>query len=102
MRDKLTKIVVVSIALVMLISCLALGIAGHLTNNVSFKGNILSRSLTTVPYHKTQINAAGHLDSHLDPMHGYDDGFREEPGEASYLNVDWFVAKIMCFQHVFL
>ena len=66
MRDKLTKIVAVSVALVMLVSCVALGIAGHATNNVSFKGNILSRSLTTVPYHRTQINAAGHLDSHLE------------------------------------
>ncbi|KAF5413865.1 MAG: hypothetical protein C5S38_05410 [Candidatus Methanophagaceae archaeon] len=66
MRDKLTKIVVVSVTRVIATSCVALGIAGHAINNVSFKCNILSRSLTTAPYHKTQINAAGHLDSHLE------------------------------------
>jgi hypothetical protein len=102
MRDKLTKIVAFSVALVMLVSGVALGIAGHATNNVSFRGNILSINLTTVPYHKTQINAARHLDSHLDSIQGNDNGFREELGAASYLNVDCVAAKVMCFQHVFL
>ena len=97
MRDKFTKIVAVSVALGMLVSSIAPGIAGHATNSVSFKCNILSRNLTTVPYHKTQINAAGHLDSHLGYVQGYDNGFREEPGEASHLNVDCVLAKIMGF-----
>lgn len=91
----------VSVAQVMAVSCVTLGIAGHATNSVSFKCNILSRNLTTVPYHKTQINAALHLDSHLNSMRGYDNGFREEPAETSYLNVDCAAAKIICFQHMF-
>ncbi len=36
MSNKLTKIMVGLVALVMLVSCVALGIAGHATNNVSF------------------------------------------------------------------
>ena len=101
MRDKLTKKMAVSVARVMAVSGVAIGTACHSTNSVSFKGNILSRNITTVPYHKTQINAARHLDSHLDSIQGYDNGFREDPGEASDLNVDCAAPKIMCFQHMF-
>jgi hypothetical protein len=102
MRDELTKIVTVSVAHVMAASGVAPGIAGHSTNNASFDDSLPTENLTDVPYHRTQINAARHLDSHLGYMQGYDNGFREEPGEASHLNVDCAVTKIMCFQHVFL
>jgi len=97
MRDKLTKIVAVSVARVIAASRVAIGIAGHSTNNASFKGNILSRNLTAFQYHRMPINAVEHFDSHLEHMQGYDNGFREEPGEASHLNVDCVVAKIMGF-----
>ncbi|MFZ2070056.1 MAG: NosD domain-containing protein [Halobacteriota archaeon] len=76
--DKVTEIMAVYVALVMLVSCVALGIAGHSTGDLSFDDSLPAENLTTGQYHRTQINAVGHLDSHLDSMRGYDNGFREE------------------------
>lgn len=59
MRDKLTKIVAVSVALVMAASCVAIGIAGHSTNNESFDDSLPTGNLTAVPYHRMPINAVG-------------------------------------------
>ena len=80
MRDKLTKIVAVSVALVMLVSCLALSIAGHSTDNVSFDDSLPTENVTAFHYHRMPINAVEHFDSHLDSIQRYDNGFSEVNG----------------------
>ncbi|MFZ2070058.1 MAG: hypothetical protein WAV32_00305 [Halobacteriota archaeon] len=72
MRDKLTEIVAVLVALVMLVSCGALGIADHSTNNVSFDDSLPAENLTDSPYYRMLIDDVGHLDLHLDFMRGYE------------------------------
>ena len=73
MRDKLTKIMAVYVAVVMLVSCVALGIACHATNNVSFDDSLPIGNLTASPYYRMPIDDDNmRFDPHLDPMQGYE------------------------------
>jgi hypothetical protein len=61
MSNKRTKILAVSITLVMPVRGIALCITGHLTNSESFCDNSPSKNLTADHYKRMPINDAGHF-----------------------------------------
>jgi len=74
MRDKLTKIVAILVALVMVVSCIALcsAVLNSSTRNGLFDDNFTLGNLTAVRYHRMPADDDNmHFDPHLDPMQGY-------------------------------
>jgi len=63
MRDKLTKSFAISVVLLMLVSCVAPGIAGYTIGDLSFDDSLPAGNLTTVPYYRMPIDGAGHFSS---------------------------------------
>ena len=74
MRDKLTKIVAILVAHVMVVSCIALcsAVLNSSTRNGLFGDNFTLGSIITVRYHRMPIDDDNmRFDPHPDPMQGY-------------------------------